>query len=37
MYWLKKGVSVQQIGEQLFILDKTVRKHLKHKFNLKKN
>src|SRR5690606_11398038 len=28
--WLKKGMAVRQIGEQLFISDKTVRKHLEH-------
>ncbi len=28
--WLKKGITVRQIGEQLFISDKTVRKHLEH-------
>ena len=28
--WLKKGMTVRQIGEQLFISDKTVRKHLEH-------
>jgi DNA-binding NarL/FixJ family response regulator len=30
LQWLKKGMSVRQIGEQLFISDKTVRKHLEH-------
>ncbi|MBI0399989.1 response regulator transcription factor [Cyclobacterium marinum] len=30
LIWLKKGMSVRQIGEQLFISDKTVRKHLEH-------
>lgn len=30
LQWLKKGLSVRQIGEQLFISDKTVRKHLEH-------
>jgi DNA-binding NarL/FixJ family response regulator len=30
LLWLKKGMSVRQIGEQLFISDKTVRKHLEH-------
>ncbi len=28
--WLRKGMTVRQIGEQLFISDKTVRKHLEH-------
>lgn len=28
--WLKKGMTVRQIGEQLFISDKTVKKHLEH-------
>ena len=30
LIWLKKGMSVRQIGEQLFISDRTVRKHLEH-------
>ena len=30
LLWLKKGMSVRQIGEQLFISDKTVWKHLEH-------
>ena len=30
LQWLKQGMSVRQIGEQLFISDKTVRKHLEH-------
>ena len=30
LQWLKKGMAVRQIGEQLFISDKTVRKHLEH-------
>ena len=28
--WLRKGTTVRQIGEHLFIADKTVRKHLEH-------
>ncbi|WP_439484505.1 response regulator transcription factor [Cyclobacterium plantarum] len=30
LQWLKKGMAIRQIGEQLFISDKTVRKHLEH-------
>ena len=28
--WLKKGMTVRQIGDRLFISDKTVKKHLEH-------
>src|SRR5690554_1621950 len=28
--WLKKGMTVHQIGDKLFISDRTVKKHLEH-------